>query len=420
MDYRVSVLENDLKVIIHQLSNVRTITISLWIKQGSQYENIEKNGISHLVEHLLFDLSRNDEGKKILKKLDENGIKISATTTKEFIYYDVTCIKDCEKFKLCLEALYGIVTYPITEATLNREKKIVTNEISIAKDRGEVQNCFYALWDKYSIALPVLGKKQIVEGITFEEVNQFFKELINPSNCYLAISGDLSELNEVTELVKQVFSKWTNKSFATKRRGNILVKKGSKLITHQYDSKLVSMALGFNGFNFNNPNNKVLDVMSLLLTDGSPSILYKKLREEKKLIYSINSSNFSFVSVGAFIITSSFEAQNVNQVIDYTLKELIHIKEKLVDQDILNRAKQRFITKLATELDNPKALNLMIGRYFALGRIFSFNEYVNDIQSIRAEEVYDIANIIFKESNIAFSASGNFNETEVVNLISLL
>ena len=44
-------LENGLKIVIHKISEVKTVACGLWIKLGSSYETDDNNGLSHLAEH---------------------------------------------------------------------------------------------------------------------------------------------------------------------------------------------------------------------------------------------------------------------------------------------------------------------------------------------------------------------------------
>lgn len=61
-------LENGLKIILHKIPDVKTISCGLWVKQGSSYETDENNGLSHLAEHLLLNAQNveNDHYKKPL------------------------------------------------------------------------------------------------------------------------------------------------------------------------------------------------------------------------------------------------------------------------------------------------------------------------------------------------------------------
>ena len=52
--YNMKILKNGLKVAAHSMEHMESVSIGIWIRAGSRYENNDNNGISHLLEHLLF------------------------------------------------------------------------------------------------------------------------------------------------------------------------------------------------------------------------------------------------------------------------------------------------------------------------------------------------------------------------------
>lgn len=82
-------LENGLRVVMHKISGIKTMTCGIWINQGSKYENDENNGLTHIVEHMLFskDNYYNSELVNYFNEISNNGINYNAATTKEHTYY---------------------------------------------------------------------------------------------------------------------------------------------------------------------------------------------------------------------------------------------------------------------------------------------------------------------------------------------
>ena len=88
-------LENGLKIVIHKISEVKTVACGLWIKLGSSYETDDNNGLSHLAEHLLMNQNdvENEEYKRIISDITDNGVYYNAATTKEYTCYYFTGLK---------------------------------------------------------------------------------------------------------------------------------------------------------------------------------------------------------------------------------------------------------------------------------------------------------------------------------------
>ena len=85
-------LENGLKIILHKIPEVKTVSCGLWVKQGSSYESDEFNGLSHLAEHLLMNAEDviNEQYKYLIAEITDNGVMYNAATTKEYTCFHFT------------------------------------------------------------------------------------------------------------------------------------------------------------------------------------------------------------------------------------------------------------------------------------------------------------------------------------------
>ena len=51
--YEINTLENGIKIVSENISFVRSISFGIWVKVGSQNEDLNLNGISHFIEHMI-------------------------------------------------------------------------------------------------------------------------------------------------------------------------------------------------------------------------------------------------------------------------------------------------------------------------------------------------------------------------------
>ena len=52
--YVKRVLPNGVRIISERLDNVRTVSVGIWVGNGSRYEPAELGGVSHFIEHMIF------------------------------------------------------------------------------------------------------------------------------------------------------------------------------------------------------------------------------------------------------------------------------------------------------------------------------------------------------------------------------
>ncbi|MBV1821842.1 insulinase family protein, partial [Coprococcus sp. MSK.21.13] len=81
--YKLYSLDNGLRVALEKIDYVQSVSIGLWIKNGSRNESEDNNGISHFIEHMMFKGTANRNAKEIVKTIEDLGGHINAFTGKE-------------------------------------------------------------------------------------------------------------------------------------------------------------------------------------------------------------------------------------------------------------------------------------------------------------------------------------------------
>src|SRR5699024_11576034 len=79
--------ENGLRVVLENIPSVRSVTIGVWILTGSRNEIQTNNGISHLIEHMMFKGTKKRSAKDIAEAFDSIGGQVNAFTSKEYTCY---------------------------------------------------------------------------------------------------------------------------------------------------------------------------------------------------------------------------------------------------------------------------------------------------------------------------------------------
>ena len=53
--YIYKTLSNGIRVVAEKIDHLKSVSIGVWIGNGSRHESIEEHGISHFIEHMLFN-----------------------------------------------------------------------------------------------------------------------------------------------------------------------------------------------------------------------------------------------------------------------------------------------------------------------------------------------------------------------------
>src|SRR5437879_1185920 len=154
------VLDNGLRILTERMTQVRSISIGVWLTRGSRHETADRGGIAHFVEHMLFKGTATRTAEDIAQQIDSIGGQLDAFTAKEYASYYIKVLD--EHLPLAIDVLADIVRNPaFTPEDIEREKKVVVEEIKMVEDTPDdlVHELFtQGFWENHPLGRPILGK----------------------------------------------------------------------------------------------------------------------------------------------------------------------------------------------------------------------------------------------------------------------
>jgi len=162
-------LENNLTLFVIKTKKLSSLDITLYIKTGSFYEDKNNNGISHLLEHLLFLKTKQS-------KLNLTALDISPYTKKDFTYFEITTHKNL--IKDGLSSLFSVVASPdFTKKNLEIVKKITKEElVEFYEDPYDVlnQEVDSYLYKNNSLGLSIGGSGKSIDNISTSDLKNWY------------------------------------------------------------------------------------------------------------------------------------------------------------------------------------------------------------------------------------------------------
>ena len=133
----IKTLKNGIRVAVEEIPYVRSVSFGIWVKNGSRDENINNNGISHFIEHMLFKGTFKRSAKDIAEEMDALGGQINAYTTKEYTCYHTRVLdKHIEKAVDILSDMF--LNSKFDDNDVSRERNVILEEINMYDDAPEV------------------------------------------------------------------------------------------------------------------------------------------------------------------------------------------------------------------------------------------------------------------------------------------
>ncbi len=226
------VLSNGIEVISEPMENRKTAALGVFVKVGSQDETRENNGISHLLEHMLFQGTDSRTAKEIADITARMGDDVNAFTSKECTaVYGMTITERLEE----LAMLFGdMLTSPLLAVKeLRKEKRIVMDEIDMYQDSAEdlVHELLQRrVWRDDALGFLISGTKSTVRSFDSGQLRRFHREHYYAENMLVSAAGGYEEPRLL---------EWLERAFAGAARKNSVVRGKAALLRPEEIAALV-------------------------------------------------------------------------------------------------------------------------------------------------------------------------------------
>ncbi|MBU2540823.1 MAG: insulinase family protein [Candidatus Omnitrophica bacterium] len=400
------ILDNGLTILLKELPSSEIACIVALIKSGSAREaRFLGSGIAHLCEHMLFKDDPENPKSEIAKQVSLLGGTINGSTSYDWTSYQISLPK--ENLLAALELFYQfLMKAQFQQEDLEKEKQVVLKEINLGKD-----NPHKLLWNlllqttfnNHPYRYPIIGYENLLKRLTLANLRKFYKQTYVPQNLIISISGSFDR-KQIKNRIQDLFGK--DEMGPIQSKYDIVEPQQNTMRQVLKDLKATTFgyaALGFRSVSIHEKDLYALDLLASILGEGTSSRLNQNLKEEKKLVYSIDALNYTPKDPGLFVITFTSEPENQDKAYDEILKEIENIKEFEVNKEELIRAKQSIKSGLLFRLAACENLATSSAHNEAtLGDPDFDEEYIRKIENITSLEVRNAALKYLNSSSLSF------------------
>ena len=387
-DFTVQKLPNGQTVVVQEVKNNPLVTIDTWVRTGSINETDANSGVAHFLEHLFFKGTKLHPAGEFDRILESKGAVVNAATSKDFTHYYITI--PSEHFDKAMELHADMLTNPqIPRKELEKERKVVLEEIS--KDANTPSKKVYnnlndMLYSHHPYKRKVIGSADVISTITREEILEFFNDYYSPSNMITIVVGDVDTekiIKKVSESFNSEYKKSNNKSF--RKELPLFVQKRK---VECLDTQSGYMMIGFRGVSISDNKTFALDVLAQILGGGKSSRLYKNIKEQKGIAYSVSTSNASFRDDGIFYINANFTPANAEKLEKAIFEEIKNIQKYGITEEELITAKKMIEQETYYSRESTSNISSELGYIMTLtGNADLYKNYVDEIKKVSAKDV---------------------------------
>jgi predicted Zn-dependent peptidase len=388
------------------MPDVRSVTLGVWLRQGSRHETPAINGISHFLEHLVFKGTETRTARDIALAMESVGGQMDAFTSKEYTCF-YTKVLD-QHVPEALDLLADIVRRPkFDPVELERERRVILEEIRMVLDTPDelIYDLFSEhFWPRHALGRPIQGTADTVGRMGRPRLQRFFRGAYRPGNVVIAAAGNIDP-TDLGRRVRRMFGDMEPAPAPAlptrppRPRGGIVRRSKPLEQTH--------LLLGVPGYPKSVEHRYVLSVLNSLLGGTMSSRLFQKIREERGLAYSVYSGINSFVDAGFLMVYAATAPSQAAETVRLVLAELDALARHGPTADEVAIAREHLKGSLMLSLESTSSrMSNLAQQEIYYGRQFRLEEILKGIDRVTPGRVHAICREIFSGTRASLAVVG--------------
>ena len=404
---RLSETGSGVRVITEVVPSVRSVALGLWVRTGSRDETPAQAGVSHFLEHLLFKGTPNYSATEISERFDGLGASFNAATGKETTHLHARFL---DEHTDDVFSLLGEMMFESTFPDIDSERDVVLEEIAMYEDEPSDRVHDYlsdAIFGDTPLGRRILGDADVIANIPVPDIAEYHRQRYAAGNIVVAAAGNVDHdavvalantLNpgstgEVAGIVPEVPSGKGSCEFAVK------------------DTEQYHVCFGAPGINRADDRRFAMAVLDSIFGGSSSSRLFREVREERGLAYSVGSYSEQYTDTGVAAIYVGTREDNIEEACAIIGTELEKIRRTPVSADELSRAKEHVKGRLVLSSESSAARMSRIARSSLHDLpLLTIDEMLDEVDSVTIEAVHELAAELYGGEGLSAACVGRDEE----------
>ncbi|MDP9004055.1 MAG: insulinase family protein [Verrucomicrobiota bacterium] len=397
------VLPNGLTLIVQEDRSAPVASVQAWCGTGSIDENAHLGaGLSHILEHMLFKGTKSRPSSAIAQKIQDVGGYINAYTSFDRTVYWIDVPK--EGTSVALDVLSdAMMNSTLPESEYAKEQEVIRREFAMGMDdpdRMAGQLLFATAYQRHPYRLPVIGKLDIFNQLTQEDVLRYYKTRYVPNNLTFIVVGDV-DAEAVYQQLDIFFEAYPAKSLQPVYLPSEPAQLGPRTVHEEFETELTRLSLAWHIPEIPHPDVPARDLLSTILGDGRSSRLYRRVREEAGLAFGVSAFSYTPGDPGLLGIDATVEPAKREATQELVLKIIDEIKQAGVTSDELAKAKKISLSHHLGSLTTMRGQASDLGSNWFLTRNLNFTrDYLASVQKISPEDIRRVAEKYLTTDNL--------------------
>ena len=387
-------LKNGITLIFEKKST-HSVAVEIMFKVGSNNEDLKVAGISHFLEHMLFEgTKKRKTSREIANEIEKYGGDFNAYTTGDRTAFFIKIIN--KKFDNALDILSDIVKNPtFGEKIMEKEKQVILKEINMVNDDPRLHQWILfqqALFEKHPAANPTYGTVGTVKSISRKQLVDYYTAHYLPNNMIISIVGKVSN---VKEKIEKYFNDLNPGKIITRGKVHEPEQKKMKKIVRKKNTLNSYMVLGYKSVPRTHKDSYVFDVITAILGRGQSGWMFDEIRNKRGLAYQVGINNESEIDYGTFAVYTGLHKKNIGKAKEIIMQQFQRLKG--ATQLDLEEAKTFIEGNHTLQMEDNFHNADYLAFWDTVENAKSADSYISKINKVTTEDVKRIAEKYFTD-----------------------
>ncbi|RQW90225.1 MAG: insulinase family protein [Geobacter sp.] len=407
-----SVLQNGIRVISEMMPHSHSVSIGIWVTNGSRNDKSDINGAAHFIEHLLFKGTTTRTALDIAREIDSVGGVLNAFTCREYVCYYAKVLN--EALPKAVNLLADIFLNSLFDpADIEKERKVVIQEIWMMKDSPDsyIHDLFCQnLWKSHPLGMSIIGSEETVGRISRDTLLDFSKKRFCAEEIIIAVAGNVVH-EDLMALLENFFSNVTPGSY-TKNKLTPSYKKQVNLTNK--DLEQVHLCLGTKALPQNSPKRYVGYIVNTILGGGISSRLFQEIREKRGLAYSVYSYILSHSDAGTFVVYAGTKKEQLYEVIELILQLMKKLKNDPVTSAEMLFSIDHLKGNLLLSLESTdNRMTKLAKNEIYFDRQVPIPEIIAGLERVTPNDIIELCNELFQDCFLNLELMGKLDDLSI-------
>jgi zinc protease len=397
-----ALFDNGLRVYVREHHDAPVASLQVWVRTGSAHEGIHLGcGLSHYLEHMMFQGSAKYPGNKIAATVHRHGGEMNAYTSYGCTVYHIDIL--AEAAPVALDILADMMIAPRFPAPVFRtEKEVILRERAMVRDQPDrvlAEKLWQTLFTLHPMRHPVIGYADRIAAVDRAMMQAYYQERYSPERCFFVVTGDV-QAEAVIATLREKTAAWPRGRIDEPHLPLEPPQCCSRRLALTYPDPLARLALACQTPEITHPDTPALTLLAAVLGQGKSSLLVRQLQDERELAIQIHAYAYASFFPGVFGIGAVTRPERLDALRGAIEEELAVVAAAPVRQEELDKVIRQEVTAHFQLLESNQEVARIIGNtVLHYGDPGYADRYLDELRGVSPADVQRVAAEYLGESS---------------------